>query len=139
MIPADKILENQYTRGNEFIDSTGKDYRGYYCIVTGNKYYTGKVYDNNSKPLSPVLITTPPAKPTSLPPQNTFTRYFLKKTNEFPMSIKEVDEPTYIAYKDNFFYQSVAVAVPGSDFGASNKALDEAETQMPGLKIFLSV
>ena len=139
MIPADKIFENQYTRGSEFNDSTGKDYQGYYCVVTGNKYYTGKTYDSKSKPLSPVLIVTPQSNPVSLPPQNTSTRYFLKKTNEFPISIKEIDEPTYNIYKDNFFYQSVAVVVPGNDFDASDKALDEADKKMPGLKTFLSV
>ena len=139
MIPADKILENQYTKGNEFVDGTGKYYQGYYCVVTGTKYYTGKTYNNKSQPLSPVVMMQPASLPVSLPPQNTATRYFLKKTNEFPISIKEVDEPTYNTYKDNFFYQSVAVVVPGNDFDASDKALDEADKKMPGLKIFLSV
>jgi hypothetical protein len=53
MIPADKILTNQYTQGNEYIfPKTGKYYQGYYCIVTNTKYYTGKTYiiiDNEDK------------------------------------------------------------------------------------------
>jgi hypothetical protein len=57
MIPADKILENQYTKGNEYIDSTtGKYYQGYYCVVLGSKYYTGKTYTTQSKELSKVTI-----------------------------------------------------------------------------------
>jgi hypothetical protein len=87
MIPADKILENQYTKGNEFTDSTGKDYQGYYCVVTGNKYYTGKTYNSNSKLLSPVILNPSLPLPISLPPQNTPTRYFLKKINYYGYSL----------------------------------------------------
>ena len=101
MIPADKILENQYTKGNEYVDSTGKYYQGYYCVVLGSKYYTGKTYTTQSRELSKITIAPKATNPTSLPPQNTSTRYFLKKTNVFPVSIKEVDEATYNIYKDN--------------------------------------
>jgi hypothetical protein len=137
MIPADKILESQYTRGNEYVDSTGKYYQGYYCVVLGSKYYAGKTYTAQSKELSKVVITPSPQTPTSLPPQNTSTRYFLKKINIFPISIKEVNEQTYNIYINDPLYQSVAL-VRGTVFEGSVE-LDKAEAQMPGLKTFLSV
>lgn len=144
MVPSDKILENQYTKGNEFIDSTGKDYQGYYCVVAGNKYYTGKTYNIKSKILSPILITPQLPSPTSLPPQNTSTRYFLKKINEFPISIKEVDELTYNTYKISPLYQSAMIKMLNIDNRVytviiDDESLNQAEAQMPGLKTFLSV
>ena len=139
MIPADKILENQYTRGNEYIDNNGKYYQGYYCVVLSTKYYTGKTYTLQSVELSKIESTQPISIPTSLPPQTTATRYFLKKINQHPIIIKEVDEMTYNIYQGDPFYQLVAVQVPGSDFNMNSKALDDADKQMPGLKIFLSV
>ena len=139
MIPADKILTNQYTRGSEYIDSKGKYYQGYYCVVLSTKYYTGKTYTPQSVELSKVGATQPISIPTSLPPQTTATRYFLKKINQHPIIIKEVDEMTYNIYQGDPFYQLVAVQVPGSDFNINSKALDDADKQMPGLKIFLSV
>jgi hypothetical protein len=136
MIPADKVLENQYTRGNEYIDSTGKYYQGYYCVVLGSKYYTGKTYTVQSKELAKVIAAPKPQTPTSLPPQvGAPKRYFLKKTNVFPISIKEVDEQTYNNYSNDPLYQSVVVS-RGTVFRGSTE-LDKAETQMPGLKTFL--
>jgi hypothetical protein len=136
MIPADKILENQYTKGNEYIDSTGKYYQGYYCVVLGSKYYAGKTFTPQSKELSKVTIAPKATNPTSLPPQNTTTRYFLKKINVFPISIKEVNEQTYNTYINDPLYQSV-ILVRGTVFEGSPE-LDQAEAQMPGLKAFLS-
>jgi hypothetical protein len=136
MIPADKVLENQYTRGNEYIDSTGKYYQGYYCVVLDSKYYTGKTYTIQSKELSKVIATPTPPTPTSLPPQvGASKRYFLKKINVFPISIKEVDEQTYNNFTNDPLYQSVVIS-KGTVFRGSTE-LDKAETQMPGLKTFL--
>ena len=136
MIPADKVLENQYTRGNEYIDSTGKYYQGYYCVVLDSKYYTGKTYTIQSKELSKVIAAPTPQTPTSLPPQvGAPKRYFLKKINVFPISIKEVDEQTYNNFTNDPLYQSVVIS-RGTVFRGSAE-LDKAETQMPGLKTFL--
>ena len=137
MVPVDKILENQYTRGNEYIDSTGKYYQGYYCVVLDSKYYTGKTYTAQSKELSKVTIAPKVTNPTSLPPQNTSTRYFLKKIKVFPISIKEVNEQTFNIYINDPLYQSVAL-IRGTVFKGSAE-LDQAEAKMPGLKTFLSV
>ena len=130
MIPADKILTNQYTRGNEYVSAkTGKYYTGYYCIVAEVKYYTGKTYIDQSEELLKNYLITPLSGPTSLPPQSTSIRYFIKKINVFPIIIKEVSEQTYSSYLNDPFYQTIAI---GTD-----ENLDRAEAQMPGIKTFL--
>jgi hypothetical protein len=138
MIPADKILENQYTSGNEyFVISTGKYYQGYYCIVLNTKFYTGKTYTNQSEELTNIVPAQQQPPLTSLPPQGNSIRYFIKKINQFPIIIKEINEQTYNNYKNNPFYQSIAVKLPASDFKIDTKELDQANKQMPGLKAFL--
>jgi hypothetical protein len=130
MIPADKILTNQYTRGNEYIlKSTREYYQGYYCVVTDTKYYTGKTYDIRSKELLKVTLIPNQTNPISLPPQSTPIRYFIKKINIFPTIIKEVSEQTYSSYLNDPFYQTIAIR--------SDENLDQAEIQMPGIKTFL--
>ena len=84
MIPADKILENQYTKGNEFVSlTTGKYYQGYYCIILDNKYYEGKTYNSQSKQLKKIDPISVASLPVSLPPQSTPTRYFIRKQYYF--------------------------------------------------------
>jgi len=130
MIPADKILTNQYTQGNEYIfPKTGKYYQGYYCVVTNTKYYTGKTYTNQSEELFKFKVSTSPTGPTSLPPQSTSTRYFIRKTNIFPITIKEVSENTYSNYINDPLYQTTYVG--------PNQSIDQANNQLPGLKIWL--
>jgi hypothetical protein len=47
--PKNKILESQYTAGNQFIvKSTGKEYVGYYYVLSNGKTFTGK--NNQYKP-----------------------------------------------------------------------------------------
>lgn len=138
MIPADKILENQYTKGNEFVSlTTGKYYQGYYCIILDNKYYEGKTYNSQSKQLKKVDPTPVASPPVSLPPQKTPTRYFLKKINIFPVVIKEVDEQTYNSLINNVYYQRATVET--EMVFRNSPELDKAERQMSGLKAFLSV
>ena len=129
MIPADKILENQYTYGNDYTFQNGNYYKGYYCIITDTKYYTGKTYNDQSKELFKVQTSQPTQNPTSLPPQNTSVRYFIRKTNILPITIKEVNEDTYSACLNNPFYQTT--------FIGNNQTIDQANTQLPGLKIWL--
>jgi hypothetical protein len=130
MIPADKILTNQYTQGNEYIfPKTGKYYQGYYCVVTDTKYYTGKTYTNQSEELFKFEVTTSPTGPTSLPPQSTPTRYFIRKTNISPITIKEVSENTYSNFINDPLYQITYVG--------PNQSIDQANNQLPGLKIWL--
>ena len=136
MIPADKILENQYTTGNEFISlSTGKYYQGYYCIVLGSKYYEGKTYTIPLKELKKANSTFIPPPPVSLPPQP-LTRYFIKKLNVFPIVIKEVNKQTYENFVNDLFYQTAII--DGEMIFRDSPELNKAEAQMSGLKAFLS-
>lgn len=137
MIPADKIIENQYTKGNEFVYiQTGKYYQGYYCIVSNSKYYTGKTYTSQSQELSKTQVNSDTTSITSLPPQQNSTRYFIKKTTQFPIIIKEVSKQTYDAYQTDPIYQTLSLVTFGSDFD-DTKTLEQAEMQMPGIKAFL--
>ena len=128
MIPADQILINQYTYGSEFILS-GKSYKGYYCIISNSRFYTGKTYNDQSQELSKLSLNPPLTNPTALPPQNTSTRYFIRKVNIFPITIKEVNEQTYNEYTNDPFYQLT--------FIGPNQTIEQADTQIPGLKIWL--
>ena len=132
MVPADKILENQYTKGNEFVSlTTGKYYQGYYCIILDNKYYEGKTYNSQSKQLKKIDPISVASLPVSLPPQSTPTRYFIRKTNISPITIKEVSENTYGNFINDPLYQITYVG--------PNQSIDQANNQLPGLKVWLSV
>jgi len=132
MIPADKILENQYTKGNEFVSlTTGKYYQGYYCIILDNKYYEGKTYNSQSKQLKKIDPISVASLPVSLPPQSTPTRYFIRKTNISLITIKEVSENTYSNFINDPLYQTTYVG--------PNQSIDQANNQLPGLKVWLSV
>jgi len=134
MVPLDKIQQNQYTRGNEFV-LDGKYYQGYYCIVLENQYYTGKTYTQNSKKLTKVELPPLPSKITSLPPQYGLVRYFLKQINRQPIVIKEVDEKTYNEFLNNPFYEKVSLKT--SDIYLDSVMVEEADKKMVGLKTFL--
>jgi hypothetical protein len=129
MIPADQILENQYTYGNEYRLSSGEYYKGYYCIVLNTQYYTGKTYSDDSKEIFKTSTNPLSKNPTSLPPQSTPVRYFVRKVNVFPITIKEVNEQTYVEYVHDPFYQTAVISTP--------QDVAKADTQIPGLKSFL--
>jgi hypothetical protein len=45
-IPKSQIKENQYTSGNELVEKGSfKPYKGYYYIVNGDKFFSGKTFD----------------------------------------------------------------------------------------------
>jgi hypothetical protein len=133
-VPKNQILENQYTRGGEFYTSSdGKNYQGYYCIILSTKFFTGKTYDSTSKPLTKRTETPSTSNPTSLPKQNSPTRFFIRKVNVQPIIIKEVDENTYESLQNNPIYQTTYVGV----YNGNNQTPDQAEKQMPGIKTFL--
>jgi hypothetical protein len=57
-IPKSRIKENQYTNGTGIGNNLSLrftvskvPYVGFYNIINNNKYFTGKVYDTNSKSL----------------------------------------------------------------------------------------
>ena len=140
IIPRNLIVENQYTYGGELFDkNTGKSYKGYYCIVQENKYYTGKTYLSTSQELvksPPSISTTTETKIASSFPNDRFgKRYFTKKVTTNPIIIKEINKDTYTQLVNNPFYQTIAI--DGTKIFSGSKTLDEAEKKMPGIKAFL--
>lgn len=160
-IPKNKIIENKYTLGNEFIKiSTLEEYKGYYCIV-GNKIYTGKTYDSGSLELQKKsksniyqdIINTSisatkyilnskiniPFQNSTLytPNEDNKVRYFLKKLNVNPISIKEIDENLYKIYSNNKLYQIVSIEY-NNKTGFDSLQFEKAVNEMKGLKEFLS-
>jgi hypothetical protein len=58
-----------------------------------------------------------------------------QKINVNPIIIKEVDEKSYISVRGNPLYKTTFIGV----YNGVDQNLDKAESQMPGLKTFLSV
>jgi hypothetical protein len=154
-IPKSRILENQYTNGTgignnlslRFISSK-IPYVGFYNIVNGNKYSTGKTFTETSKPLEKYnLIATAFAtvatagsiattanslfkkSTTSL---ETNFRYFYKDLGTSNILIKEIDQKAYnqLANQPSSNYQVIS-------FDSTTQTIDEVNQQMPGLKAFL--
>ena len=118
--PKSKILENQYTSGKEFVLKTNQTpYRGYYYILSSNRYFTGKTYTDIStqelikieKTTDSVLVfnvssgsvfTLP--KPYYASPTNEeykvgyMTRYFIKRRNANYNTIIEISKNDYDAF-----------------------------------------
>jgi hypothetical protein len=160
-IPQNIIVESKYTQGNEymFID-TNREYQGYYYEING-KTFAGKdfdIYSPELQKITPLNINPFLNKAASyvygllsnnnnfrlpmfnsLPKNNNpFTDqsdeeiYYIKKINEIPIKIKQVDKDTYNQIVSNSFYQTIILK-------ANYSNIDQAEQQMPGLKAFLGV
>jgi hypothetical protein len=147
-IPKSRIIENQYTNGNgvgnniilRFAD-TKKPYIGFYTIVNGNKYYSGKTYDKDSKLLEQYKASVNPNAVASAGsiPLNTFSsnvnngpRYFYKDLTSPSNLIKEIDRNAYnqLAGKLSNTYQVIS-------YNSNTQTLEEVNKQMPGLAAFL--
>ena len=153
-IPKNRIKENQYTNGTGVGNNLSLrftisklPYIGYYNIVNGNKYFTGKVYDTNSKSLEkyniiqtassviayrgsiPTLAGSLSSEITSDPS----IRYFYKELNQSSIKIKEINKSSYnqLSTVDNMNYQVIS-------FNSSTQTLEEVNKQMPGLLTFLT-
>lgn len=137
MVPANQILPKQYTRGGEFaIASTGADYKGFYCVVLGSKFYTGETYTRASQELVKRQSVSE-QKLNYLPPQETIVRYFISKEKQIPIVIKEVNKQTYDLYRNNNLY--IKVSLLSNTIYSGSPEVEAANKQMPGLKAFLSV
>ncbi len=140
IIPLNSIVPDQYTLGGEFIlNSTGEPYQGFYCIIQGNKFYTGKTYTELSKKIVKVnSLENTTKNDAGIPPTKNIEiiRYFIKKVNVFPILIREVDKNTFDNFINNSFY--ITLSIPGSQVYSGSIILDEADRKMTGLKIFLS-
>lgn len=156
------IIKYNYTIGNEFVyASDQKDYQGYYYFI-GSKYYVGREFTVNAPELykksspeyntlleNPSLRTyslisgktsqnlaspkyTPIAKLDLDTDQEEIETYYAKKLNIVPPFIKQIDKKAYFDLQKDPFYQVVSLKSDYSD-------LNEAEKQMPGLKLFLGI
>jgi hypothetical protein len=162
-IPKSRIQENLYTNGTgigknialRYI-SDKAPYIGFYNIVNGNKYSTGKTFDDNSKLLEKYNIATSTAStiaaagsiPTIKAISNSGNilsgnedsplfssspiRYFYKNLGTTDILIKEIDKNAYnqLTNQPSSNYQVIS-------YNSTTQTLEEVNTQMPGLAAFL--
>jgi hypothetical protein len=155
-IPANIIVENKYTQGNEYIEEkTNKNYQGYYYELNG-LLYAGKSYSDNALKIIPITdrnkmltqglsvatfsvvsgITSQDLEQQPVPSIYVNTesdlvpvRYFSSQVNIQPKIIKEISKETYDSLKTNSLYQIT--------FIGPTQSIEQADKQMPGLKSFL--
>jgi hypothetical protein len=150
-IPKNRIVENQYTNGT----GIGKNialrftkskipYIGFYNIINGTKYFTGKLYSETSKPLEKYNILATAAKAVAaagsvvtqanslLGPKSGSVRYFYKDLNSQDILIKEVDKKAYDQLKSQNQVNFQVIS-----YNSKIQTLDEVNKQMPGLREFL--
>jgi len=150
-IPKNRIVENQYTNGT----GIGKNialrftkskipYIGFYSIINGTKYFTGKLYSETSKPLEKYNILATAAKAVAaagsvvtqanslLGPKSGSVRYFYKDLNSQDILIKEVDKKAYDQLKSQNQVNFQVIS-----YNSKIQTLDEVNKQMPGLREFL--
>lgn len=149
-IPKNRIVENQYTNGT----GIGKNialrftkskipYIGFYSVINGNKYFTGKTYTDTSKPLekynilaaataSIVAAGTVATKTHSLI-DTPSVRYFYKDLTVTDISIKEINKNAYnqLAGNNSPNYQVIS-------YNSTIQTIDQVNQQMPGLRAFLA-
>ena len=162
-IPKSRIVENQYTNGTgigknlalRFVSSK-TPYIGFYNIVNGNKYSTGKTFTENSKALekynllatatsaaskvaalgSVPLVAGALQKVQSLTQGQgasaSSTRYFYKDLSSSDILIKEVDKGAYdkLTGQPTGNYQVIS-------YNPDTQSLPDVDKQMPGLAAFL--
>jgi hypothetical protein len=162
--PKNQILENLYTKGNEYIlAKTYDNYVGYYHSVSG-KYYIGATYKSNAIELvpytekrevaaynlskidpvymraNPNIINTikkdsfPIVRVNWQPSSNKTYRFFIKRINEVNAPILEVDQQTYTSAKATKFYYTTNILWNPS---ISLFNFDQLEKELPGIKDFL--
>jgi hypothetical protein len=154
-VPKNRIKEGKYTSGGELMDvSTNTPYKGYYYEMNGTQY-AGKTFDPEAIKLSPIkqqntlfnnastaifsLITgiasqaitsaVVSGKPINTSDKPAVIKYYARKINVQPITIKEVDENTFKSLQTDPLYQTTFV---GNDQNA-----EQAEKQIPGIKTFL--
>jgi hypothetical protein len=151
-IPSNIIQTNKYTQGDEYVvASTNTPYQGYYYELNGS-FFAGKEYKLNSPKLIPEnktnkLLNFPSTaiysaisgissqdlqQPVIKSKQfiaDSAIRYFCRQITIQPILIKEIDEETYDNVKTNPLYQTT--------FIGKNQNIEQANTQLPGLKDWL--
>lgn len=161
-VPSNQIVTSKYTIGKEFIvESTHKDYQGYYYEFNGS-YYAGdrfsttapKLIKATSDKVNKLLLdpkteayakasnykllssTPPPAQANvfeNVPAGlENYDAYFYKKMVGKDILIKQIDEQSYNQYQNNPFYQVIKVKLNNSDTGIDSDELEKANNKMPG-------
>jgi hypothetical protein len=152
VIPNNIIQTGKYTQGGEYrVASTNTPYQGYYYELNGS-FYAGKKYNKNAPELIPenktnkllnVSSTATYSAISGISSQNlqlplirskqfiadSAIRYFCRQITVQPILIKEIDKETYDNVKTNPLYQTTYI---GND-----QTIDQANTQLPGLKAWL--
>jgi hypothetical protein len=162
--PQNKIQENKYTSGGEFVEkNSNRDFKGSYHII-GNQYFIGAKFKanadeiikktgflnkvpsstvdysflkNNQKLISPNNLPSFNFDPNPQEIKNGVTnRYFVKKLNNNPILIKEVSKSDYNTYVNDPFYQIISIQW---NIGLNNdKNIEDGNKKMDGLKQFLT-
>jgi hypothetical protein len=163
-VPQNQIVTSKYTTGGEYlVESTYKNYQGYYYEYN-DVTYAGKEFNikspilikKGSDDVNKLLLNPKTAqyaaisgikindnKINSLPKLNTtinsdkggelFLAFYYKKKNENPIIIRAISEESYLALQNEPIYQTTYVGT----YQGKTKSIDEADREMPGLKIFL--
>jgi hypothetical protein len=150
-IPKNRILESQYTNGT----GIGKNialrftkskipYIGFYNVINGTKYFTGKLYTETSKPLEKYNILATAARVVAaagsvatkanslLGSKSSTIRYFYKDLTSKSILIKEIDKDAY-----NKLQSSISLSYQVISFNPKTQTLEEVNKQMSGLREFL--
>lgn len=150
-IPQNRIVENQYTNGT----GIGKNlalrfarskvpYIGFYSIINGTKYFSGKTYTEKSKPLERYNILQAAAGAIAtagsiatqanslLGPKSETVRYFYKDLTSSNILIKEIDKDAYNKLQGKNPMTSQVIF-----YNPKTQTLEEVNKQMPGLREFL--
>jgi hypothetical protein len=145
-IPKSKIIENQYTNGTGIgnnitlrFSNTKTPYVGFYTIINGTKYYSGKSYTESSKlleqyavPINSNNIASSGSVPLNTINQKEGIRYFYKDLTSSNILIKEIDRKAYNQLINKFTntYQVIS-------YNSNIQTLEDVNKQMPGLATFL--
>jgi hypothetical protein len=162
--PKNRIIEDLYTRGDEFLtEPTYRNYVGYYHSVSGNNYVGAKYTLNpiklvpyteqqqvaafNLSNIDPVYMRIKPdvidiikkdafpiVRVNFTPTLAEFQRYFIKRINEINAPILEVNKQTYLNAKNTKFYYTLNILWNSVDSVVDYTTL---ENQMPGIDTFL--
>jgi len=151
-IPQNRIVENQYTNGTgigknlalRFVRSK-IPYIGFYSIISGTKYFSGKTYTENSKPLERYNIIEVAASAIAtagsvatqanslLGSKSAQTRYFYKDLTSPNILIKEIDKKAYDTLQGKAPMTSQVIS-----YNPNIQSLEDVNKQMPGLGEFLA-
>jgi hypothetical protein len=163
-IPQNKIVKSKYTVGKEYMfETTYREYQGYYYELNG-KLFAGREFNSNAPILVQIkpdnlnkLLTNSKTyaygRVSGVKINNTvfntfqyindpsavgiIDRYFVQKTNNTPILIKEIDEETYTRIKNDSLYKTVTIRWNRAGFDSNREEIKKAEKQIFGITEYL--